>query len=207
MSMSCNEVRALLVRALDALPAHTDELRDLDAALGDGDLGITVKAGSAAVVKALAALPDDAAMSDMLRAAGQAFSTANPSTFAALIGGGLLAAAKTMVDRHEVGKDDVLTIGRAVAARIVERGKSKVGDKTVLDALVPSLDVLEASNGSAREILAEMIETARRQVEATAALQSQKGRAAWVQERSIGHADPGATAYLRFLEGLLAALG
>lgn len=117
MSMSCNEVRALLVRTLDALPAHTDELRDLDAALGDGDLGITVKAGSAAVVKALAALPDDAAMSDMLRAAGQAFSTANPSTFAALIGGGLLAAAKTMVDRHEVGKDDVLTIGRAVAAR------------------------------------------------------------------------------------------
>ena len=43
--------------------------------------------------------------------------------------------------------------------------------------------------------------------DATAALQSQKGRAAWVQERSIGHADPGATAYLRFLEGLLAALG
>lgn len=207
MSLSSNEVRALLIRTLDALPAHTDELRDLDAALGDGDLGITVKAGSAAVVKALAALPDDPAMSDMLRAAGQAFSTANPSTFAALTGGGLLAAAKTMVDKHEVGKDDVLTIGRAIAARIVERGKSKVGDKTVLDALVPSLDVLEASNGSAREILAEMIETARRQVEATAALQSQKGRAAWVQERSIGHADPGATAYVRFLEALMAALG
>jgi dihydroxyacetone kinase len=207
MSLSSNEVRALLIRTLDALPAHTDELRDLDAALGDGDLGITVKAGSAAVVKALAALPDDPAMSDMLRAAGQAFSTANPSTFAALTGGGLLAAAKTMVDKHEVGKHDVLTIGRAIAARIVERGESKVGDKTVLDALVPSLDVLEASNGSAREILAEMIATARQQVEATAALQSQKGRAAWVQERSIGHADPGATAYVRFLEALLAALG
>ncbi|GJH02111.1 DAK2 domain-containing protein [Paraburkholderia terrae] len=207
MSLSSNEVRALLIRTLDALPAHTDELRDLDAALGDGDLGITVKAGSAAVVKALAALPDDPAMSDMLRAAGQAFSTANPSTFAALTGGGLLAAAKTMVDKHEVGKHDVLTIGRAIAARIVERGKSKVGDKTVLDALVPSLDVLEASNGSAREILPEMIATARQQVEATAALQSQKGRAAWVQERSIGHADPGATAYVRFLEALLAALG
>jgi dihydroxyacetone kinase-like protein len=37
-------------------------------------------------------------------------------------------------------------------------------------------------------------------------LQSQKGRAAWVQERSIGHADPGATAYLRFLVALQAAL-
>ncbi|BCG01356.1 hypothetical protein PPGU19_059240 [Paraburkholderia sp. PGU19] len=69
----------------------------------------------------------------------------------------------------------MLKIGRAVAARIV-RSKSKIGDKTVLDALVPSLDVLEASNGSAREILAEMIATARGQVEIMAALQSQKGR-------------------------------
>ena len=207
MSMSCNDIRALLVRALEALPAHTEELRELDAALGDGDLGITVQKGSAAVVKALAALPDDAAMSDLLRGAGQAFSTANPSTFAALIGGGLLAAAKTMVDKHEVGKDDALAIGRAVAARIIERGKSQVGDKTVLDALVPSLDVLAESNGSAQAILAAMIETARHHIKSTAALQSQKGRAAWVQERSIGHADPGATAYLRFLETLLAALG
>jgi len=206
MSMSCNDICALLVRALEALPAHTEELRELDAALGDGDLGITVQKGSAAVVKALAALPDDSPMSDILRASGQAFSTANPSTFAALIGGGLLAAAKTMLDKHEVGKDDVLTIGRAVAARIIERGKSKVGDKTVLDALVPSLDVLGASNGSAHETLTEMIATARQQIDTTAALQSQKGRAAWVQERSIGHADPGATAYLRFLEALQAAM-
>jgi phosphoenolpyruvate---glycerone phosphotransferase subunit DhaL len=206
MSMSSNDIHALLIRTLDALPAHTDELRELDAALGDGDLGITVQKGSAAVVKALAALPDDAAISDMLRSAGQAFSTANPSTFAALIGGGLLAAAKTMTDKHELGKADALTIGRAVAARIIERGKSKVGDKTVLDALVPSLDVLEASNGDARELLAAMIATARQQIDATAALQSQKGRAAWIQERSVGHADPGATAYWRFLEALQAAL-
>jgi dihydroxyacetone kinase-like protein len=45
------------------------------------------------------------------------------------------------------------------------------------------------------------------QIEETAGLQSQKGRAARVQERSVGHADPGATAYLRFLVALQAALG
>jgi phosphoenolpyruvate---glycerone phosphotransferase subunit DhaL len=52
-----------------------------------------------------------------------------------------------------------------------------------------------------------MIKTAEEQVAATTGLQSQKGRAAWVQERSVGHADPGATAYLRFLEALKGALG
>ena len=207
MSISSTELRGVLARTLAKLPAHAEELRELDAALGDGDLGITVQAGSAAVVKALAALPEEATVAEVLLAAGKAFSTANPSTFAALIGGGLLAASKTMAGKDAVGKDAVgkdaaLVIGRAVAGRIIERGKSQVGDKTVLDALVPSLDTLEKSDGDTDALLAAMIATSQERVEATAALQSQKGRAAWVQERSIGHADPGATAYLRFLEAL-----
>ncbi|GAB7525568.1 DAK2 domain-containing protein [Paraburkholderia sp. 2C] len=202
MTVSSNEIRERVSRALDALSAHTDELRDLDAALGDGDLGITVQSGSKAVVAAWAALPADASASDLLLAAGKAFSTANPSTFAALVGGGLLAAAKTVTGKQALEKADALAIGRAIAARITERGKSKVGDKTVLDALVPSLDVLEASPSDAAALLDAMIGKAKEQIDATAALQSQKGRAAWVQERSIGHPDPGATAYLRFLEKL-----
>lgn len=212
MSLSCTELRELLTRTLNALPAHAEELRELDAALGDGDLGITVQAGSAAVVKAIGALPETASVSELLLAAGKAFSTANPSTFAALIGGGLLAASKTVAGKDTVDRADALAIGRAVAARIVERGKSQVGDKTVLDALVPSLDVLEAESAStnadadADAVLAAMIAKSQEQVTATASLQSKKGRAAWVQERSIGHADPGATAYLRFLEALRSAL-
>jgi dihydroxyacetone kinase-like protein len=205
MTVSNNELRELLTRALNALPAHADELRELDAALGDGDLGITVRAGSAAVVKALAALPDDASLSDVLQAAGKAFSTANPSTFAALVGGGLLAAAKAVTGAQGVGRAEALAIGRAVAGRIVERGKSQLGDKTVLDALLPSLDTLEAAQGSAVVLLDAMIVTAQEGVTATASIQSRKGRAAWVQERSIGHADPGATAYVRFLEALRGA--
>jgi len=206
MSVTCKELRDVLTRSLSALPAHADELRDLDAALGDGDLGITVSAGSAAVIKALDGLPEDATVADILLSAGKAFSTANPSTFAALTGGGLLAASKVMAGKTLVGKAEAVEIGRAVAGRIAERGKSKVGDKTVLDALIPSLDVLDSSTGTAIELLAAMIATAQEQVDATAGLQSQKGRAAWVQERSVGHADPGATAYLRFLVALQAAL-
>jgi dihydroxyacetone kinase-like protein len=51
-----------------------------------------------------------------------------------------------------------------------------------------------------------MIATSKERVAATQGLQSRKGRAAWVQERSIGCADPGATAYLRFLEALADAI-
>ncbi|MFM0327373.1 DAK2 domain-containing protein [Caballeronia glebae] len=206
MSVTSKELRDILTRALSALPAHADELRDLDAALGDGDLGITVQSGSLAVVKALGALPEAATLNEVMLAAAKAFSTANPSTFAALVGGGLLAAAKTVNGKDAIGRDEALAIGQAVSARIIERGKSQLGDKTVLDALVPSLDVLAASKGSAIDTLDAMIAKAREQVSATAPMQSKKGRAAWVQERSIGHADPGATAYVRFLEALRNAL-
>jgi phosphoenolpyruvate---glycerone phosphotransferase subunit DhaL len=202
MSVTSRQLRDILTRALIDLPAHADELRDLDAALGDGDLGITVRSGSEAVVKALSALPEEAQINDILLAAGKAFSTANPSTFAALVGGGLLAAAKTMQGKSEMSRDDVLTIGQAVASRITERGKSKLGDKTVLDALLPSLDTLQSTQGDALASLDAMIATAQARVDETASMQSQKGRAAWVQERSIGHADPGATAYVRFLQAL-----
>jgi dihydroxyacetone kinase-like protein len=200
MSVSVNELRARLIGVLNAMPACAEELRELDAALGDGDLGLTVKAGSLAAAAAIAKLPADAALSDVLIATGKAFSTANPSTFGALVGGGLLAAAKTVAGRQEAGRAEALGMGRAVAARIAERGKAQLGDKTVLDALVPSLDTLEAATGDERALLDAMIATASQQVRETAALQSKKGRAAWVQERSIGHPDPGATAWLRFLE-------
>jgi len=202
MSLSVDQLRTRLIAALKTMPASAEELRELDAALGDGDLGLTVKAGSLAAADAIEKLPVDAALSDVLIAAGKAFSTANPSTFGALVGGGLLAGAKSVTGRREAGRAEALAVGRAVAARIAERGKSQPGDKTVLDALVPSLDTLETQDAGAdeRALIDAMIATAAQQVSATAALQSKKGRAAWVQERSIGHPDPGATAWLRFLE-------
>jgi phosphoenolpyruvate---glycerone phosphotransferase subunit DhaL len=172
MSLSVNELRARLIGVLNAMPACAEELRELDAALGDGDLGLTVKAGSLAAAQAIESLPPDAALNDVLVATGKAFSTANPSTFGALVGGGLLAAAKTVAGRQEAGKAEALAMGRAVATRIGERGKAQLGDKTVLDALVPSLDTLEAANGDERALIDAMIATASQQVTATAALQS-----------------------------------
>lgn len=199
--MDAMQFRRMVTTTFEKLPQHADELRDLDAALGDGDLGITVSKGSAAVVAAVGALPNDADLAAIAQAAGKAFSIANPSTFAALVGGGMLAASKALVGRTDFYAVDAIAFGDAVAARIGERGKAVVGDKTILDALVPSLDAVrdDPASGTAINLA---VTTARRQIEATASLQSAKGRAAWIQERSVGHPDPGATAYLRFLEAL-----
>lgn len=197
--MTGDELVALLDAALQRLAESKEELRDLDAALGDGDLGITVSKGCEAVRERLAGM-SGAPPADVIRAAGTAFATANPSTMAALVGGALLAAAKAVSDRGDLNHDDALRLARAAAESVAARGKAEIGDKTMLDAIVPSVDVLAAAQGELP--LPGMVEAAGRAVAETTPLQSKRGRAAWVGERSIGHADPGATAYLRLLEAL-----
>ncbi|MGV8978338.1 MAG: DAK2 domain-containing protein [Cellulomonas sp.] len=192
-----------LIRTLDValtyLATCSDELRDLDAALGDGDLGITVSAGSAAVVVACAGLSEDVTPAAVLRSAAAAFADANPSTMAALVGGALLAAARAIGDVQDVDLRVGLAIGGAAAESIATRGRSHVGDKTILDAIVPALEVMASSPDDA---LVAGIQAAREGVERTRPLQSMRGRASWLGERSKGLQDPGATAFLRFLEGL-----
>ena len=193
---------ALLDEALARLAESRDELRDLDAALGDGDLGVTVSKGCEAVRARLADLTEPSP-ADVLRTAGTAFASANPSTMAALVGGALLVGAKTVAEATDLGPGETVAFVRAAAASIAARGKAQLGDKTILDAILPSLDALDATTDGDR--LEAMVTAARRAVDETTPLQSRRGRAAWIGERSAGHPDPGATAYLRLLEALHAS--
>src|SRR5690606_8856489 len=194
-------LRALLVDALAELPAHAEELRALDARLGDGDLGITVSTGAKAVREALLELPEDVHAADLLRTAGVAFASASPSTFGALVGTGRLRAAAATADVDEVTAVDAARITQAVAHRVQERGGARRGDKTFLDVL---LAVAEALSGAAdaRTAAETAVAAAERTVSETRNLASARGRAAWVGQRSVGEPDPGSVAVLRFLEAL-----
>lgn len=197
---------SLLTSVFERLPSHADELRELDAALGDGDLGITVSSGATAATAAIArdpAAPDAV----LLQRVGAAFAAANPSTFAALIGGGVLYAASRLDPSERLAAPALTSFARAVAERIAERGRAQLGDKTVLDALVPSIDALDpAQPGTAADTVDAMIATVERVIAETTPMQSARGRAAWLQERSAGRQDPGMTAYLAFLTELRASL-
>lgn len=193
-------LRETLLAVASKLPAHNDELRELDAALGDGDLGITVSSGAEAVQEALQALPDNASSREVLRAAGTAFASANPSTFAALLGGATLAAA-TVADSEQV---DPLALVTAIQERVAQRGGADVGDKTVLDAIDAIRKSLADTSSSSPT---DRAAAARDAVDATvteyADKHSMRGRAAWVGERSVGRKDPGQVAALRFLDDLV----
>jgi len=197
--MNGNELSTAIRNCLGEFTSYADELGALDRALGDCDLGITVSLGAAAVEEALAVLPADSAPKDVVLACAKAFANANPSTMAALVAGALLAGSKVWGKTETVSGEQVGQFALAAAESISQRGKSQVGDKTILDAMFPAAEALLAA-APGTNALDAAIDAADRGVVASKELQSRRGRASWLQERSIGLQDPGATAYLRFLQ-------
>lgn len=197
--MRGTEINRHIRESLAILIESADELRDLDQALGDGDLGITVTAGSTAVIEQLERLPDDATPADIARTAAKAFANANPSTMAALVAGALLSGSRAWEGKDDIGLPEVAQFVAAAAASIAQRGKTEVGDKTILDGIAAAADALAATD-DADQAMKSAVEAAARAVRETTDLQSRRGRASWLQERSIGLPDPGATAFQRFLE-------
>ena len=196
--MRTTELIDQLGKTMALLTESNDELRDLDQVLGDGDLGVTVTAGAKAIIEALESTADDATAADVARACAKAFANANPSTMAALVAGGLLAGSKTLASVDDISKDDAVTFIRTAAESISQRGKSQVGDKTILDAIVPAYEAMDGAG--AEDAVDAAITAAADNVVKTRDLQSRRGRASWLQDRSIGLQDPGATAFLRLLE-------
>lgn len=198
-------LRELLLAVTERLGEHASELRELDAALGDGDLGITVSAGARAAHEAVAALPADAHPSEVLVAAGSAFAKANPSTFAALVGGGLLGASEAVAGAEAFGTAELRAALSGMIARVQERGGAQVGDKTFVDVMDAVRRAI-AEDGAPAELAQRAREAAAAEVESGAQRVSKRGRASWVGERSQGHRDPGSVAFLRLVEEVAAVL-
>ncbi len=206
MSDVCNspDLVAILLRVATALEAERDRLTDLDAAVGDGDLGVTMAIGCRAVRETLTSVAGSDVGAVLLRA-GSAFGGAAASTMGVLIATALMRAGKAAQDLTELGTPDLARLARAALEGIQQRGKSRVGDKTVLDALAPAVTAMEeaAQAGlSLAEAAARAALAARAGAEATTGMRASAGRAGWLQERSVGHADPGAVTCALALEFL-----
>jgi dihydroxyacetone kinase-like protein len=174
-----------LLRHLGAtVAAHEQELTRLDQAIGDGDHGINMKRGFAAVLAGLDGASGKS-MPEVLKGVGTALVMNVGGASGPLYGTLFLALAKELTaapDRAEA----IRAFGAAIAA-VKARGKSDVGQKTMLDVLVPVHDAL-ADGADAARVKAVAAAAA----DATIAMRALRGRASFLGERSIGHMDPGA---------------
>jgi dihydroxyacetone kinase-like protein len=204
-TFSPDQVREAISTMARALTAHADELNALDAVLGDGDLGVTMRLGCAAVLEELDRLTD-ADVATICTRTGMAFNRAAASTMGALIATAGMRAGKEA--KGAAGVDLLLLTRMAAAAEtgIRERGKAAAGDKTLLDALIPTVEALRqaAEDGAAPgEAGRYALLAAREGREATIPMLAKVGRANWAGERTVGQPDAGATALVFALEALV----
>jgi len=180
----------LLDAAIEAIGTNAERLGDLDRAIGDGDHGLNMLRGFAALAAqrdALAALPLAAA----LESAGNLL-VMNVGGASGPLYGSLLIAMGKAGAREDASVTAMLDEGVAAVKR---RGRSDRGEKTMLDVLVPVQLAWEQSCREGllpRAALERVRRAAKEGLESTRPLLATKGRASFLRERSIGHLDPGA---------------
>jgi phosphoenolpyruvate---glycerone phosphotransferase subunit DhaL len=196
------ELLALLQQMATDLTAQKDYLCALDGAMGDGDQGVTMAIGFGAIAAALPALADQD-IGTILTTSGLAFNGTAASTIGALFATACLRAGKEVKGKTAIDLPDLAKMIAAAFAGIQERGKAQVGDKTVLDALAPTMAALQTAAAQGTPLptaLAQALAAAEAGVQATIPLKAKVGRAAWIAERSVGHPDPGATSFTLMLK-------
>ncbi len=195
MSIGASDVRGWIGDYAAVIAEHRMELVRLDTAIGDGDHGTNMDRGMKAAVEKLETTEGDD-VGALLKAVGMALvskvgGAAGPLYGTLFLQMGTASAGKSELDL--AGWAEALETGiKGVQAR----GKAELEDKTMIDALVPALEALQAKAAEGAELgdaLRASADAAERGRDATIPLEARKGRASYLGPRSVGHQDPGAT--------------
>jgi phosphoenolpyruvate---glycerone phosphotransferase subunit DhaL len=197
--------RAALLAAIGRLEAamdrEFDRLNAADGALGDGDLGVTMRRGMTLVAEAAPDLPDD--LGQALMRCAQAFTRSSGSSYGTLLATGLIAMAKALRGRSDVQVSELSGLVAAARDAMIARGKAELGGKTVLDSLEA---VAQALGGVADPTAAADAapRAARAALETFRDRPATVGRARIFAEKSRGLDDPGMLAMALIVEAIAA---
>ena len=192
--------------AADTMAAKKEYLIELDAAVGDGDLGLTMSAGFAKIKEALHESADDD-LGKLLMLAGMSIAKAVPSTMGTLVGSGFMKAAKALRGKTEFTLGDIATLLEEFTTGLMERGKAQPGDRTIIDAMFPAAQALRAAQGGSFESALEAAAAAAAQgVEQTKTMTGKFGRSVFYGDQVLGKPDQGAIVGQYIVEALRTGL-
>ena len=188
--------KATVIAVIKDIAAVIEEnwhfLTDLDAAIGDADHGANLHRGFNAVLQKL---PEDKDIGTILKTVGMTLVSTVGGASGPLYGTAFMKMGMKLAGKEEISHDDLLAALDAEVAGIQARGHAVKGEKTMLDAVLPAMDVLH--NGGSWD---DAVKAAEEGVEYTKTIIATKGRASYLGERSIGHQDPGATSITMMLK-------
>ena len=133
--ITAQELRTILRRVAERIAEQESYLNWLDAAIGDGDHGITMRLGFQAVVQKLGELDSEAGVDVIWREAGMAFMNASGGAIGVILGKTFIAGGNSLRGAQNLGATEFRNMLSAMETAIAKAGKAKPGDKTILDAV------------------------------------------------------------------------
>jgi phosphoenolpyruvate---glycerone phosphotransferase subunit DhaL len=201
-TIALDDLKEILKQVAVDMKEHVEELRELDATAGDGDLGITVELASSAMQTFLEAASADN-IGELLSKCGMSINKISPSTFGTLLAAGFLGVAKAIGNKQEITIDDFMLMGDGAVAGIKNRGKAEVGDKTMLDSLVPAVEAFRSSLQNKiglDQALNAAVKASETGMWATVKMKAKHGRSSRHKEGNVEIRDAGATAVYHIIE-------
>jgi dihydroxyacetone kinase-like protein len=206
-SLTAEVVLRWMENCAETFTVHKDELTQLDADIGDADHGANMARGFTAVKGKLGELKGKDIGAIFKTVAMTLISTVGGAS-GPLYGTFFLQAANGANGKMELTPAELSTVFNTGLQGLVNRGKAAVGEKTMVDALVPAFEALKPKEGeSLNEVLGRACAAAKKGADSTVPLVAKKGRASYLGERSAGHLDPGAASSVLLLEALQKAEG
>jgi phosphoenolpyruvate---glycerone phosphotransferase subunit DhaL len=202
--MTSEQLAGWLQRFRDLVIKNQTELTELDSAIGDADHGINMTRGMTAVINKLdQSRPSH--VNDLFKTVAMTLVTSVGGASGPLYGTFFLRFAGATGPATELDLESLAMALDAGLTGIMERGKAEPGDKTMVDALSPAVDAMEAVIKSGSDL--DTAVTAARDAaavgrDATVPLVARKGRASYLGERSAGHKDPGAASMSLLFDAL-----
>jgi len=198
-----------VVRFIEGVAAriklHRDELIALDSAIGDADHGSNMDRGFTMVLEKLPTVAGKD-VGTILKTVGMILVSTVGGASGPLYGTAFIRAGMALADRHELTPDDLVAALEVALEGIMARGKAQRGEKTMIDALGPGVDVLKQAQASGEDFAAALrrsVGAVEAGMKSTIPMLATKGRASYLGERSIGHQDPGATSVFYMAQVLL----
>ena len=195
MAVATGDAVRWVERSAEVMVAEREYLTKLDSAIGDADHGANMSRGFRAAVEKLSAGPP-AEPAAVFKSVGMTLLSKVGGAGGPLYGSFFMKLAEPVGGIEELGPEQWAAALRAGVDGVRARGKAELGDKTMVDALMPAVEALEtavAEGASLSAALERSAAAAEQGARATVPLVARKGRASYLGERSAGHQDPGAT--------------
>ncbi len=194
--LTTKKITELVMNMADIIIANEVYFCELDSVAGDGDFGMSVAKGFKQLKRDWNDVPQED-IGAFLKGCGMIITEYCGGASGPIWGSAFRSAAKYAADKTELDLSQLAALMQSAVEGIQKRGGAKLGDKTLLDALIPAAEALKASAEKGEEMLSAMKAAALAAVaggEKTKTMVATKGRASYVGERSVNYPDAGAVA-------------